>query len=214
MRRDEIQAIFWDFDGVIVDSVAIKNQAFKKLFQPFGDEVVEQVLAHHTSHGGISRVEKIDHYYKTILSNPLSTEALEEQCVRFSNLVIDEVVKVEYIPGALEFLEQYSPMIDMFVISGTPWEELDEIITRRGLKRYFKEILGSPTRKPVHVDRLIQDNAFRRDACIFIGDAMTDYHTARQTNIPFIGIQGAVTFPEGTTVIPNCLTLRETIEKL
>ena len=31
--------VFWDFDGVIKESVAVKTEAFVQLFSPFGAEV-------------------------------------------------------------------------------------------------------------------------------------------------------------------------------
>ena len=50
------QIIFFDFDGVLVESVEIKIHAFRKLYAEHGENVVEKVLAHHMEHGGISRV--------------------------------------------------------------------------------------------------------------------------------------------------------------
>ena len=38
--------IFWDFDGVIKDSVEVKAEAFSRLFQPFGSGVVERIREH------------------------------------------------------------------------------------------------------------------------------------------------------------------------
>ncbi|MBD75016.1 MAG: haloacid dehalogenase, partial [Rickettsiales bacterium] len=35
--------IFWDFDGVIKESVSVKSDAFEKLFQPFGIEIAKKV---------------------------------------------------------------------------------------------------------------------------------------------------------------------------
>ena len=32
----EIETIFWDFDGVIKDSVKVKSDAYEQLFSPFG----------------------------------------------------------------------------------------------------------------------------------------------------------------------------------
>ncbi|NQU65274.1 MAG: hypothetical protein HQ517_13465 [SAR324 cluster bacterium] len=43
MVLSEIQAIFWDFDGVIADSVAVKSQAFEEMFAPYGERILNQV---------------------------------------------------------------------------------------------------------------------------------------------------------------------------
>ena len=54
--------IFWDFDGVIKDSVQIKSKAFGNLFAQFGNIISKRVIEHHESNGGMSRFEKIPIY--------------------------------------------------------------------------------------------------------------------------------------------------------
>ena len=54
--------LFWDFDGVIKDSVEVKTQAFFQLFEPFGELVAEKVRKHHEAHGGMSRFDKFPIY--------------------------------------------------------------------------------------------------------------------------------------------------------
>jgi hypothetical protein len=58
----EFKIIFWDFDGVIKDSVIVKSKGYEKLFLSFGKEVVERVNQHHEANGGVSRFEKIPLY--------------------------------------------------------------------------------------------------------------------------------------------------------
>jgi beta-phosphoglucomutase-like phosphatase (HAD superfamily) len=38
------EAIFFDFDGVIIDSVPIKKEAFRKLFKGFGQDLAPPLL--------------------------------------------------------------------------------------------------------------------------------------------------------------------------
>ena len=54
--------LFWDFDGVIKDSVDVKTCAFVSLFKNFGSEVLNQVVEHHEANGGVSRFEKMPLY--------------------------------------------------------------------------------------------------------------------------------------------------------
>ncbi len=50
----EFSVIFWDFDGVIKDSVGVKIKAFFQLFEPFGFVVAERVRQHHEANGSMS----------------------------------------------------------------------------------------------------------------------------------------------------------------
>lgn len=63
------ELIFWDFDGVIKDSVSVKTLAFEKLFLPYGKKIAQKVKNHHEANGGVSRFEKIPLYlFKKLLS--------------------------------------------------------------------------------------------------------------------------------------------------
>ena len=54
----KIKNIFFDFDGVIVDSNEIKSQAFYKLFESYNVTIAKKVLAHHENNIGMSRIDK------------------------------------------------------------------------------------------------------------------------------------------------------------
>jgi len=43
----EYKALFFDFDGVLADSVEVKTDAFSKLFEKFGPEIQAKVVEHH-----------------------------------------------------------------------------------------------------------------------------------------------------------------------
>ena len=59
-----IEGVIFDFDGTIVDSVNIKTNAFAKIYEPFGKNIVKKVIKHHNENGGLSRFEKFKHYHK------------------------------------------------------------------------------------------------------------------------------------------------------
>ena len=62
MEKISVDAIVFDFDGVLVESVHVKGEAFYQLYEGQGQEIQEKVLAHHLAHGGVSRFDKIKHY--------------------------------------------------------------------------------------------------------------------------------------------------------
>jgi beta-phosphoglucomutase-like phosphatase (HAD superfamily) len=80
----DYQAFFFDFDGVLADSVEVKTKAFARLFAPFGPEVSAKVVDHHRRHSGVTRVEKFRHYYQEFLHQALSEAELAELCLWFA----------------------------------------------------------------------------------------------------------------------------------
>lgn len=182
------EAVVFDFDGVLAESVDIKTEAFRDLYGDFGDDVVERVVAHHEDHGGISRFEKIRHYHAEFLGKNLSAEELAAWTDRFSRLVEDKVVGSAWVAGARAFLDELDAAgIPLFVASGTPEDELLRIIERRGMRAYFTAIGGAPRTKQEILEAFLNRHGFDRSNVLMIGDARTDYEAAIQCSVPFVG---------------------------
>jgi len=198
------QAVFFDFDGVIVDSANIKTNAFAKMFRNYGSRVEQEVVAYHLKHMGVSRFDKFQYYYENLLMMPVSEEKLQELAAEFSRAVLSEVLVAPYIPGALETLETLKAAnIPSFIVSGTPDDEMNLIIKSKGLSNYFEEVHGSPRKKSEIVAEILGRKGFIPSECLFIGDAMTDYAAARERGVCFIGVltdDSPSPFPAGTWV--------------
>tara|TARA_Y100001934_G_C12127257_1_gene666082 strand:+ start:156 stop:803 length:648 start_codon:yes stop_codon:yes gene_type:complete len=201
----EREAIFLDFDGVIVESTKIKSEAFQELYAQHKN-VLEYIMDYHAAHEGISRYEKIRYCHKEFLGISLSDEELETLTEKYSLLVKQAVIDCDVVPGALEFLRLYSSRAPFFLISGTPEEELRDIMLERALARYFVSIHGSPRKKAPTINELIGLHQLDKKRCLFVGDAMIDYLAAKATGIKFIGRvkQGNVSpFPNGTEIVSD-----------
>lgn len=184
----DLEAFFFDFDGVLTDSVEVKTRAFDKLFERYGPVIVAKVVEHHRNNGGMTRVDKFYHYYQEFLDKPLDEAELQRLCDEFSRLVVDEVVSAPEIPGAEDFLKKWHNTVKCFVVSATPDEEIKKIIKRRGIDIYFHEILGSSCSKSDNINYLLKKYSFDPEQCLFFGDAESDYRAAAASGVDFIGI--------------------------
>ena len=209
-----IEALFFDFDGVLIDSVRVKTKAFETLFKDFSEDIIQAVVSYHTLHGGISRVEKIRYAHENIIKKSLTEKQVMAWAARFSDLVVQEVIRVPWIKGAKAFLDAYASKQPVFVISGTPEPELRHVVAQRKISFYFKEILGSPVKKPEHIRTLLAKYSLEPERCVFIGDALTDYNAAMETGLHFIGIQGEVSFPDTVEPLPDCQGLQSAIKQI
>lgn len=181
-----IKAIFFDFDGVIVESNDIKTNAFAELFKNEGKETVERIIEYHLNNRGVSRYKKIRFIYKHLLNRSLSDNEFSAFCKNFSTLVLEEVIKAEFVKGTKEFLEDYRPIYKYFLLSATPQEEIDEIIQKRRLTYFFNAIYGAPNEKSEAVrDILIREN-LNPVQTLYIGDAMSDYLAAKACAVNFV----------------------------
>ncbi|HBH97434.1 MAG TPA: HAD family hydrolase [Candidatus Omnitrophica bacterium] len=182
-----IQAIVFDFDGVLVESAVIKTEAFHALFALEGPAVVDQVVAYHLAHEGVSRVEKFRYSYAHILHRPLDDQALRALCDRFQRLVMERIVQTSWVVGATEALEWLRRRkIGAFVVSGTPHEELCTILERRSATQRFLGIYGSPPAKPERLASLLSRHGLRGTDVLMVGDAITDYEAAHAAGMRFV----------------------------
>lgn len=180
-----VKTIFFDFDGVIADSVDVKTKAFYKLYLPYGKSIAQRAVKHHQANGGMSRFEKFKLYHKKYLNIELDQNGIEKLSQQFSNLVLDGVIKAKDVPGIRQFLENYFNRLQFYIITGTPTDEMKIIVKKRRLDKFFKGIYGSPKKKNFWTNYIIKSGNLIRDEIIFLGDAMSDYNAAKSANIHF-----------------------------
>ncbi len=182
------QALLLDFDGVLCQSVALKADAFAEIYADLGPEAVAAVRAYHAARGGLSRVHKIRHYQRTLRGSDDEAE-IARLVNRFGSRVRDKVIAAPEVPGAGALLEAALHCgVPCHVISGTPEPEMREIVEKRGMAPFFRSVLGSPVRKPVHVQSLIEAGPLAPSRCLMIGDAMEDHAAAAAHGVPFLAI--------------------------
>ena len=184
---DSLQAILFDFDGVLCECMDVKTEAFAELFRLYGEDIEKKVVKHHIENGGISRYKKIRYYYEEFLKKQISEEEVNKIAEVFSKLVVKKVIESELVKGTKEFLEKYYKKIDLYIVSGTPQEELEYIVDKKNMRKYFKGVYGSPITKPEHFNRLISENSYDIKKTIYIGDSLSDMKNAQEAKIPFLG---------------------------
>ena len=100
--------------------------------------------------------------------------------------MVDEVVAAPWVAGAREFLSQNERQYNFFIVSGTPEEELDEIVQRRGMAHYFDSVRGSPKDKVTLLAEIMEEYNLKPGNMVFVGDAETDWNAAQKLGLPFL----------------------------
>jgi len=181
-----LKVIIFDFDGVIAESVQVKSDAFAELYKPYGQAIVKKVVEHHEANGGMSRFEKFKFYHESFLNKTISREEISSLANQFSGLVVKKVIAAPYVPGAMEYIEKSFEKYKLFISTGTPTEEMKQILEGRKIARYFTEVFGSPAKKTNHVSSILTNYNLDLDELLFYGDSNSDLEAAENLNIEFI----------------------------
>lgn len=182
-----IKIIVLDCDGVILDSVSVKTEAFVRLVREHGEDATKKMLYYHLNNGGVSRFEKFAWFYRKVLDREITGEESNEMNRRFTDYCLDGVMNAAFVPGALEFITAYHKRIPLYVASGTPQEELRKVFIARDLAGYFKGVYGTPPAKAAILARIIRDARVSPKETLMVGDSSTDLEAAESVGSLFYG---------------------------
>jgi phosphoglycolate phosphatase-like HAD superfamily hydrolase len=179
------KAIFWDFDGVIKESVEVKGRAFYQMFLPYGGVVALRVCEHHIANGGMSRMDKMPLYLKWA-GETGSVSNIDAFCLRYGEMVLQAVVEAPWVPGVESLLRTNPYRQSQLVVSATPQGELEEIIRKLDLTQCFSRVYGAPIRKKDAIQMVLAEQGLEPSDCLMIGDALADLEAAEANAVPFL----------------------------
>lgn len=185
MKEIKFGIIFFDFDGVIKESVEIKSDAFERLFLPFGDAIVKKVRKHHEKNCGMSRLDKLPIYLRWSGQNS-SKQLIEQYSDQFSLLVKERVVHSDWVDGVLDYLLSNHHRQRFFLVTATPQKEIEEILKQLKIIDYFEQIVGSPISKSQALQKLLKQHVIDPKQAVMIGDSIHDYEAATDSKTNFI----------------------------
>jgi len=180
--------IFWDFDGVIIDSMKVRDLGFRQLFNEFNKDQIDQLIRYHNDNGGLSRYVKIKYFYNNILGKSISKDDIQKYALIFSKLMREKLVNPNYlISDTISFLQKNKKKYNFHIVSGSDQEELRFLCDELNISKYFLSINGSHTPKNDLVLNLLNlFNINKSDTCL-IGDSINDYEAAIINDISFFG---------------------------
>lgn len=210
-------ALFFDFDGTLVESLDAKSTAFRQLYAPFGDAIADQAVAHYRAHTGVPRGVRIRQCHEMLLGRTPGDREVQQLSDQFGAMVEDQVIAADWVPGAESFLWGHAGEPPLFIVSATPQAELDRIVEARDMAHYFQEVFGSPPDKAQTLHDVLSTFWIDRARALLVGDGLADLEAAQAAGIRFVGRVrpgDADPFPPKTTRIPDLTWLPTLIEDL
>jgi phosphoglycolate phosphatase-like HAD superfamily hydrolase len=177
--------IFWDFDGVIKDSVEVKSDGFERLFERYGTEVSYRVRQHHEAHGGMSRYEKMPIYLGWV-GEPATADRIQEFCDQLSKLVFQAVIDSPWVPGVREYLQTQYLEQRFVLLTATPQEEIQGIVRALDIAHCFDQVCGAPTQKATAMADILRRLQYTAKDALMVGDSASDLCAAESNGVAFL----------------------------
>ncbi|MGB0581771.1 MAG: HAD family hydrolase [Limisphaerales bacterium] len=181
-----IKAIFFDFDGVIMDSMSLKLEAYCECLREFNfaREDVDRLMREYM---GQSRIKIIGVIYEELTGETIPPKVFERALARFNELDDAAREKMEFLPGSLEFIQMVHADRFTAVVTGTPEDFILKATAHHDLDRYFDIVRGSPDTKRHIVSSLLDEHSLKPEESIVIGDGKTDQDAADFCEMRFVG---------------------------
>ncbi|MCC5921009.1 MAG: HAD-IA family hydrolase [Cyclobacteriaceae bacterium] len=181
------KVIFWDFDGVILNSNAIRDQGFEAVLKGFPKEEVDQLIQFHQSNGGLSRYVKFRYFFEEIRKVSITDDQVAEWAAKFSAIMLAQLKDPNLlIQETVSFIKTMGHNHRMFIVSGSDQTELRTLCEFHGLSPFFERIHGSPTPKKEWVHAILEEEQLDSQECVLIGDSINDYEAANVNGIDFM----------------------------
>jgi HAD superfamily hydrolase (TIGR01549 family) len=202
--------IFLDFDGVIMDSMTLKLDAYCFALAEFGftrAQVREQQLLY----AGLSRSRALPLMFKELSGGEEITPAAQERVLaRFAEEDIRLRPRMKLMPGVIGFLDEAAGRgVPLVVVTGTPQEVIDGTVDHFGIRKYFQEIHGWPPMKAEHLQSLLDRHDLGPSEVIYVGDAVQDINAAESVGIPFYAVDHGDGAFDGRSPVAALKGLRE-----
>tara|TARA_A100001011_G_scaffold399853_1_gene510565 strand:+ start:241 stop:891 length:651 start_codon:yes stop_codon:yes gene_type:complete len=174
--------IFFDFDGVIVDSNKFKEKAIKDSINELNlkTENLYDAFSYFNSHAGEGRRKKLLKFFNESITEEILIK-YSKKCIQYFENCYPTIGFINFI----KVLKENYPKVKLYILSGGDYKEIICFLKANQMENLFFKILYDNYTKSQH---LINEKANKND--LFFGDSKGDLKTAKNHSLSFIYING------------------------
>ena len=182
-----LKLLILDCDGVLIESVDAKTQAFAQVALPYGKEASDALVAYHRTNDGLSRQEKFRWFFANVLGRKPGPDEERQLYDRFVEYAFTPVTYAQPVPGAWEVLRCWSGRVPIYVASGAPHLELKNVLKAQGMADFCTNIYGAPPGKTAILRGILAETGIAPGETVMVGDSSTDMFASDAVHCLFYG---------------------------
>lgn len=191
------RCVVFDFDGVLVDSNAVKRQAYFDIFASLGHAAaatVDRVLAADVDS---DRYELIRRMLAALPASGARAPAgriddlVNTYAERYNDICEEHAATCAEITGASETIGRLAASHPLYINSATPEAPLRRIVERRKWTPLFRDVLGRPRTKLENLHLVMGRENIGGADIVVVGDGRRDLDAARAVGARFVGVRNA-----------------------
>jgi phosphoglycolate phosphatase-like HAD superfamily hydrolase len=195
-----IDLIVFDCDGVLLDTMAAKIEAFSSWVPAAHADLREAFMSRVMGGFGKSRTFHIEMFYRELLKQDPDAVFLAAEVARFAAICEPLCAGGGWRVGSREFVEACRlAEIPRYVLSGAPQDPLEQMLASADATKLFDVIIGSPPGKPESMLRILAETDTPAHRTVFVGDANADHEAALHVGAHFVYFPSEALRPEGET---------------
>tara|TARA_Y100000034_G_scaffold135774_1_gene209061 strand:- start:3104 stop:3781 length:678 start_codon:yes stop_codon:yes gene_type:complete len=190
-----IEAIVFDFDGVIADSNSVKRETYFIIFSDIKNsrESIEEAIRESPKKTRYEIIESILGKLKerglVEFENP--EEEREIYVQRYGEVSERETIKAREIKGAEKALADLSQKYPLFILTSTIQGGIERVVKERRVDKYFSGVYGADRgdyNKSQILEGMAKRHGFNPEKSVFVGDGRADYECAKHHGMSFVAI--------------------------
>lgn len=178
-----MKAVFFDFDGVVIDSEPLMRFAFAESFKNHYGEASECPIEEYLSHSG-------DSFSRIMQKLGLSIDLYDD----FRKISIDNVHMVKLFPDIKEVLMHCkNKNKKIALVTGKDTNRTIQILKMFNIYHFFdllvcSDMVKHPKPNPESIDKALNSFNIHPNEALMIGDSLYDILSAQRANVKSAGV--------------------------